>query len=362
MAQAKRTSGRKPTRDAGSADHADATLRKVVEENLAAVRTINELRAPLWEALTAELDGGKKKSFTPRAARLGRQMEKAFQQYRKGEINRADIGKSYRRALSELRRDFEKRSVDALWKHTKAHPSFAELLQAARGDAARESRSRIVTDRYLGLLFERPVDVPSDVGTVQQGLGDEPPPQPLGICSDPPFAFRDARTSSQLISLGNISSSTPGFGSFLIMLMGDLAGGASGHALVGADFAIPAGFTNINVTADINWSYSGWCFAIGGVGLAGANLVLWIQNPAGAAPIQTSSPLFSLVSPVIWGNSSTGSGNTVITGSLATPDAAARTIRIFAGASGHAEAGATFAAGASTIANGTVTRICISAT
>ena len=43
-------------------------LRRTVEQRREALRTVNELRSPLWDAITAELDRGKSKgSFSRRA-------------------------------------------------------------------------------------------------------------------------------------------------------------------------------------------------------------------------------------------------------------------------------------------------------
>jgi hypothetical protein len=143
-----------------------------------------------------------------------------------------------------------------------------------------------------------------------------------------------------------------------------LASGAIGPA-ARLDTAFPAGFTTINVSADIDWSFSGWTFVVGGVAGAGADLLLWIENPAGSAAVESSDGLFHLLSPVIWGNSASGMGSSTITGSISTPDASARTIRVLAGVLAHAET-ATVAvlgeAGSDANAGGTVKRICISAT
>ena len=172
----------------------------------------------------------------------------------------------------------------------------------------------------------------------------------------------DDRLNAQVISVDNLVRSRPFFGAVTVDVMGDLAGGASGYSLVGADFDVPAGFTAITATATINWSFSASTFAIGGGATAGAALMLRVENPVGTQVALTSTALFTALSPVIWGNAASGSSTSVLSASIATPDGQARTIRVFAGIAGHAECAAVFAAGASLASGGTVTKICIRAT
>ena len=232
-------------------------LRRTVEQRREALRTVNELRSPLWDAITAELDRGKSKgSFSRRATTVGKRMQKGFDDFNAGKVTRARAIKSYERGLAQLREDYEKRSVDALWDHATLHPSTAEVIAAWLNRRVDDQAQPVQIDKYLGWLFEHYRERPSDVGVIEQGLGDPAPP-PLGTCASPPYAFRDDRVFSQAISVGNFAISTPSSGRAMVDVMGDLAGGASGHSLVGADFAVPAGYTNIAVTANIDWTSAG---------------------------------------------------------------------------------------------------------
>lgn len=327
------------------------------------LKSINQLRAPLWEAIVAELEGsGLKHSFLARATSIGKHMQTAFGQFRAGKVSRAEAIDSYQAELLDFQRDYEDKTVDALWKHAKLQPSTPEVLSRLHGKSARDHHLMVSTDKYLGWYLKYDPETAADAETLQLGLGGVPAPPPFGLCDMPPFSFHDDRTSSQAISVDNLAMSSLGSGSVFVAVMGDFAGGATAHSLVGTDVDIPAGFTNISVTATVSWTFSGWSFAIGGVAGTGADLWLWIENPAGQIAAQGNSPLFALLSPVAWGNSASGSGDSVMQASLATPDASARTIRIFAGASAHAEAFATFSAGCDAIVTGRVTKICVMAT
>jgi hypothetical protein len=347
-----------------TADSSDDSLRRELEERLAALRAVNELRAPLWEAVTAELDGAREKAKTPfsrRAAATGKRIQKARDAFRAGELTRARAIKSYERGLAELRDEFESGSVDALWKHAKLHPSMPELLVAWLERRIGDESHVLRVDKYLGIVYERTHERPVDVETIEQGLGDPAPPL-LGTCASPPYLVNEDRLNAQLISPSNLVRSRPSFGVVTVDVMGDLAGGASGYSLVGADFTIPTGYTAIAATATIDWSFYASTFAIGGGATAGGALMIRVEDPVGTTTALTSTPLFTSLSPVIWGNEARGSGITDLNASISTPDGQSRTIRVFAGIAGHAECAAVFAAGATLVSGGTVTKICIRAT
>ena len=151
-----RSTGKEPVN--GTTDSADESLRRELEERLEALRAVNELRAPLWEAVAAELDGAKgttKTPFSRRAAATGKRIQKARDGFRAGELTRARAIKSYERGLAELRDDFDSRSVDALWKHAKLHPSTPELLIAWLDHPIADEPHALFVDKYLGLVYER---------------------------------------------------------------------------------------------------------------------------------------------------------------------------------------------------------------
>ncbi len=336
-------------------------LKKVVEERLQALKSFHELRVPLWEAVASELErSGGKKLFRERAAHVSKQMQTAFQQLRAGKLSRDRAIDSYQHALNELHKDFGDRSIDALWKNAKLQPSIPEVMLAWYGKPLRDPLLRIVPDKYLGWFLENQLKAPSDVGTLQQGLGGDAPP-PFGFCATPPYPVHEDRGDWQGIG-GDLAMSSPGSGSCFVQVFGDLVGGASAHSLVGADFDIPAGFTKISVTASISFNFSGFTYTIGGAAGVGADFWLWIEDPAGADPVEKGEGVFSLLSPVIWGNSASGMGDAAIVSSIATPDAAARTIRVFAGIAAHAEAFSTFTAACFATVECTVTKICVMAT
>ncbi len=73
---------------------------------------VNELRAPVWEAITAEVGRGKAKdSFTKRAKTVGKRMQDAFAEFRAGTLSRVGAIKKYQNALHDLRRDYEARTI-----------------------------------------------------------------------------------------------------------------------------------------------------------------------------------------------------------------------------------------------------------
>jgi hypothetical protein len=350
----------------GTADSPDEALRRDFEQRLEALNAVNALRAPLWEAVAAELDGVKAKTKSPfsrRAAATGKRIQKARDAFHAGELTRERAIKSYERGLTELRDEFDSRSIDALWKHAHLHPSTPELLEAWLDRRIGDEPYMLRVDKYLGLVYqyERLHERPDDLGIIEQGLGDPAPP-PLGTCVSPPYQLNEDRVNAQVISVDNIVRSRPFFGVVTVDVMGDLAGGASGYSLVGADFMIPAGFTAVTATASLNWSFSASTFAVGGGATAGGALMLRVEDPVGTTAALTSTPLFTALSPVLWGNGAMGSGTSDLTASIATPDGQARTVRVFAGLAGHAECAAIFAAGASLVSNATVTKICIRAT
>ncbi len=347
-----------------TADSNDESLRRELEERLEALRAVNELRAPLWKAVAAELDGVKGRTKTPfsrRAAATGKRIQKAQDAFHAGELTRARAIKSYERGLSELRADFESRSIDALWKHAELHPSMPELLVAWLGDRIGDEPYMLRPDKYLGLVYERAHERPSDLGVIEQGLGDPVPP-PLGMCVSPPYQLNEDRLNAQVISPSNFVRSRPFFGVVTVDVFGGLAGGAAGYSLVGADFTIPAGFTAIAATGTIDWSYYASTWAVAGGATAGGALMLRVEDPVGTTVALTSTPLFTSLAPVIWGNEARGMGTSDLNASIATPDGQSRTIRVFAGIAGHAECVAVIAAAATLVSSGTVTKICIRAT
>lgn len=349
-----------------TADSHDESLRRELDERFEALKAVNELRAPVWEAVAAELDavnGRTKTPFSRRAAATGRRIQKARDAFHAGELTRARAIKSYERGFGELRDEFESHSIDALWKHAERHPSTPELLVAWLGRRIGDEPHLLRVDKYLGLLYERTHDRTGDIGTIEQGLGDPAPaPPPLGTCAAPPYQLNEDRLNAQLISPGNLVRSRPFFGVVTVDVMGDLAGGASGYSLVGADFAVPAGFTAIAATGTIDWSYYASTFAIAGGATAGGALMLRVEDPVGTTVALTSTSLFTSLSPVVWGNEARGSGISDLNASIATPDGQSRTIRVLVGIAGHAECAAAFAAGATLVSGGTVTKICIRAT
>jgi hypothetical protein len=354
------------TEKARADENGDGALRRDVEERLEALRVVNELRAPLWDAVRTELDAATSKgksSFSRRAAATRKRVTKARQAFSAGELTRARAIKSYERGLAELRADFEDRSVDALWKHAKLHPPLPELLMAWLGRRIGDEPHALRIDKHLGLLYEHLHERPEDIGVIEQGLGGDPgpAPQPFGTCVMPPYTLNDDRLNAQLIS-DNLVMSRPFFGVATCDVGGATAGGASGYSLVGADFDVPAGHTTVAATATLVWSFYGMTFAIGGGAAAGASLLMRVEDPIGTVVSTVTTPLFSLLSAVTWGNEARGSSTSVLRTSIATSDGAARTVRVFAGVAAHAECGAAFAAGATADSGATVPTICVTAT
>jgi hypothetical protein len=334
-------------------------LKTKAEDRFKAISKIHELRTPLLEAILRDLDPDK--SFEKRAAVMGKQLRSAFREFREGKLSRVRAIESYLPEWQKLRKDYEARSLEALWKHSKLHPSIAETMNAWYGKSAiYDAKLKFETDIYLGWLVRRYL-APTDVGTVEQGLGGDPMPPALGTCAMPPYPIYEDEASTDALAEIVWQKSSPDEGRVDVTLNSAEAGGAWGHSLMGADFDIPAGFTSITVTADIMWYFFSTCTAAFGAAGAGGDLYLRIENPAGTVVFENYESLFSLISPVLWSKHRDGDGDTVVSGTIATPDAAARTIRVFAGTSTHTETVGVISVAYSDV-SGTVNKICISAT
>jgi hypothetical protein len=349
----------------GKAKKDKAALQSLVRRKTEALNQLRALQQPAWDAVQAELERTKAgMSYFKESQAIGAAMDKAFAQFHAGKLSRSEAAEAYRERLDVFRAKYSDRVRDALWEHADAQPSIGAILKTLFDDNKREplNKLRLSVDDWFG-IFMHPVPVgrreeTTDVGTIQQGLGDAP--LPLGQCVSPPYAFKDEQTWSQLISIPVGGLATPNSGRFFIEVMGVTAGGSSAHALVGANFSVPAGYSQFVVTADIDWMYDAWSWAAGGVAGTGADLMLRINKMDGSAELDATQSLFSLLSPLLWGNGAKGGGNSTVTFSFTTNNTNARTIRVLAGGSAHAEVGSPFG-GSQCMASGTVTKICITA-
>ncbi len=214
---------------------------------------------------------------------------------------------------------------------------------------------------FLGMIFRHPQTNDGDeTSSTQQALL-----QPLDVSAT---SFTLKITQDHTDAAGGIGSipsfANPAAGSFVenpgAPTFDYVPGVASARAMVGADFTFPTGYTSFAISADIDWNYnlSTWV-VFGGAG-CGADLQLRVEPAGGANPTEKLQGLASVVAPVLWGATATGSGSSTIALTLNLDGQAARELKVYAGASSHAEAEGV--AGIS-MANvmGTVTRISIHA-
>jgi hypothetical protein len=345
--------------------HSTAALQSLVRRKTDGLKKLQALQQPAWDAVQAELertDAGA--SYLKDGLAIGDAIDKAFAKFHAGKLGRSEVVEAYRERLDMFRAKYIDRVPAALWKYADAQPSMGAVLKTLFEDNEREALNelRLSVDDCFGMLvqripYRRP-ERPIDFGTIQT-LGGPPPPPPLGRCVSPSYAFKDEQTWSQLLSVP-YAQARPGNGSFYVGANGTAAGGSAAHALVGADFSIPDGYSQFVVTADIDWHYDAFCYAVGGVAGTGADLMLRISKGDGSAVLEATQFLFSLLSPVVWGNGASGAGSSTVTFSFTMDNTNARTIRVLAGASAHAE-DAAFISGSGSHVSGTVTKICITA-
>jgi hypothetical protein len=332
------------------------------KDQFKAISKIHDLRAPLQKAILNDFDHDG--SFEKRAILLGKQIHSALREFRKGKLSRASAVESYLPELQKLRKDYEGPVLEALWNNSKLHPSFSDMIIALYGKSAiYDLNLKLETDKYLGWLIQKiPPPVPSDAGTVEQGLGgDDPTPPPFNSCAMPPYSIREDEMSSQILGNVPLAAATPQTGKVDVELVTDEAGGSWGHSLLGVDFNIPAGFSSTTATANITWGTISSAWAILGAAGVGGDFLIRMETPPGNVTLEKYTSLFSLISPVAYTRSFTAINvNSVFNATIAMPDTAARTLRVWAGISSHAEAGG-LAACAVAGTSGTLNSLCISA-
>jgi hypothetical protein len=322
----------------------DKELARLLEAKSVALKTFIELHRPLEEAVNAELARTKSgKELLRDQKELVQKVSATWKLVSEKRLSRAAAWKTVGPQLDALKSRMQPHLMAVYAKHEDIAPNHRTVIRTLLGADAL-STPWFLQVVWLPVYLFTPVSnvVPSDVGVVQQALDDPPP---FGLCKSPAYALQESGVTWQLLG-GGLAFPGSSSGSFFSNSWCDFNGGAACHAIVGDDFSIPQGHTDFEVTADIDWSYSGWTFAVGGASVAGAELVLVVERGDGSSRTWVTQSLFTLVSPLSWGSGASGTGSTKLSLSFSVASNKARTVRVFAGGRSHAECGSTFAAGA----------------
>jgi hypothetical protein len=337
-------------------------LRAEVEQNVARINEINELYEPLREAADAELtrSAGGKKLLRDRQRLVG-QLRRVQKRVEAGELNQYEAQAAFARHMEQFGFEHKERYLAAHSRHAELSPSTDAIVRALHTKDNELTHTRWSAEiEYLEAILLTPkLDTPDDAGTVQQGLGD-PAPQPFGLCLRPPFARQATANYSQLGSYG-FSSTTPANGSLYAGAGAVEAGGGSAQALVGGDVSVPSGLTQYEATVSLSYNYDGSSSAVLGAAGCGAGILVRIDRADGTPPLETYTPLFSLLSVVAWGNSASGTGDQVVVVPFTRASSNAGNVRVLAGASCHGDGGGLWAV-SSVLVELQVSEICVRST
>jgi len=261
-----------------------------------------------------------------------------------------------RQLLEQTQQEFEEtfgeRLRGVVAKATGAFPSIVTVIQALDGIYDRQQTSFSIDD-YYGWTSH------GLVGTIA-AVDVSPTPTSVDSCVSPPYAQEETQSGWSLIAeaTGEVTDKTAG--QFFVSAYGSALAAASGYSIIGEDLKIPAGFNQFVVTADIVFHSNTLSVAFLGVAGAGIDLYLKIDKGDGTPPVEVKQPNLATLSPLVWWNSAESVGNRLIATSFTTDTASARTLRVLAGASAHAEVVALIGASGA-FCSGHVKRICVHA-
>ncbi len=271
------------------------------------------------------------------------------------------------RATSELRKAFRERHgaawLDARAANERLHPSTEAIARAIDADALRERQVWKAEIRPFEAILLTPKEAPTDVGTVQQGLGDPEPAGPVRDCMGPAYVRHETNVNTQLFSFANASADPSGgiYAGATGVAVAGVGGGASSEGFVGGDVNVPAGHQAYEVVADVDFDYWASSYAIAGASGCGSEIVIRVDKGDGAPGEEQKTSLFWLVSPVLWGNGASGTGNRRLVMPFRRATSSAGQVRVMVGGASHAGAWAASAV-ASVTALLTVKGICINST
>ena len=288
--------------------------------------------------------------------------EMIWQSYKdigEGRATRIEINAKHDKRFRAFEAKYRALAEDVWLAVSESAPSVYELYRALRPDERPPKELELRLLYFFGfVVLQQAVPPPDDTASTSQAL-DAVPPLDFSTSS---LTLKIEQGHTDVIGFAT-TSATPASGRYFafsnVGAANLIPGAASARALVGTEFMLPPGYTQFSVSADITWSYSmsSWV-AFGGAG-AGADLVIRVEPSDGSAPVEKYQGLASVIAPVIWGASASGSGSSTIATAL-TSATALRGVKVFAGVATHAEAeGAAGNADAS--GSGTVTRITLHA-
>ena len=327
-------------------------------------RALAELYRPLREAAEATLSSTPSGSKALKAMHgLAAELDAVNGRILTGELSLAEGS----RATHDLRMRFRDRHgdawIDAHAANERLQPSIEAIARVIDPGTVRERRVWDAEIRPFEAILLTPKYEPDDLGTIKQGLGDPEPAPPVGICLSPPYVRHETMENAQVIGYTAASALANGH-LYAIATAGagaGIGGGSTAEAFVGGDLSIPAGHQDFEAVADIDFSYTGYSWAVFGASGSGSEIVVRIDKGDGSAGQEDRRTLFWLVSPVAWGNSAAGSGNRRVVIPFRRATSSAGQVRIMVGASSHAGAWA-FTAMAQASASLTVTSICVNST
>lgn len=315
------------------------------------------------DAELAKTASGKKLLNDTRA--LGRELREIHLKIASGKTS---YGEGHRTSLQRRLRFRDKHQsalLKAYSRHARLQPSVDAIAAILHPQEAAAAPVWVAEIAFLQAVLLTPSAAPSDVGAVKQGLGDPTPPQPVNVCISAPYARKSTSEWNQLVGFA-IAGATPSSGMLFTSAQGlgfdGAAGAGSAEAFVGDDLSVPAGHTGYELSVDVDWTFNGSSFAVGGVAVCGSGITVRVDQMDGSQTFDTNHPLFSLVSPVIWGNGANGSGSTTVVVPITLANANARKIRVMVGVGSHGEAWATFSSMGSASASATVKKICLDST
>lgn len=325
----------------------------------------NELRRALkareeavsaFEQALARSSSGK--TMLAKRKELAATLGKAYQKLRGGKLTRLQLNQEYGPAAFAFEKKYRPLAEKAWFDVADRAPTVYAVHRALYGDEKPPSVLGVEILYFLGLIFRPRPKTPNDTASTGQALM-----QPVDV-SATSFALKIEESHSD--GLGFPTGSTnPPFGGFLAAPVAIsesyVPGVASNRALVGTEFTFAPGFSEFLVSASITFTVELSTYVLLGGAGAGADLVLRVEPGSGAAAMETTLPLGSVIAPVLWGASLSESLSLPIFLSLTLTDPASQDLKVFAGASAHAEAEGTWGV-SSALATGVVTSIAVHAT
>jgi len=339
-----------------------AKLRAAAKQQIERVEEVASLYRPLHEAAEAEL--GKTKS--------GRRLLRDIP------VIAADLGELYKRIgsgkvpyeeghrLARQRRDeflerHKERLFDAHAAHARLLPSVEAVTQILRPEMTRET-SWVVEAAFLRSMMLQPK---LEMETVEQGLGDPMPPQPVRTCITPPYQRReeyplapifgevtqcDAEIDGELHASGYCWVSPP------------LNAEATFSAVwVGNDFDVPKGINSYAATVDYDWAFSGVAYAVFGVAVVNLDVAILIDKGDGTPPDPSAHSVCLLTVPFAAGDHFGRLGSEKTTIPLRRVVDTPGKVRVMVGCDGHCCAVAAWG-GAGFYGHVSVHEICLNST